>query len=164
VSSKRRHPKPAKDSIERKEDKIVSLLETDIRELRIIERQLFHPTPTAVCFKETSMLPADPGNVLVFTGVISPDGATFPAGTTFSVTASDPNVIPTVDATGLVVTIPIPATATPGESLTITWQTSTFAPSPATSPASLQATIDLTVGSAPPPAATPTAVVFNQTT
>ena len=164
MSPKKHHPRPNKDSIERKEGEIISLLKEDIRELRTIERQLSHPTPTAVCFKETSMLSADPGNTLVFTGTISPDGAVFPAGTTFTVTASDPNAIPTVDSTGLVVTIPIPATATSGESLTITWQTSTFAPSPATSPASLQATIDLTVGSAPPPAATPTAVVFNQTT
>jgi len=154
-----------KDSIERKEDEIISLLKEDTRELRDIERQLHHPTPTAVCFTEISMLPANPGNTLVFTGVIQPTGAAFPAGTTFSATASDPNVIPTVDPTGLIVTIPIPATATVGESLTITWQTSTFVPSPASAPASLQAVINLTIGSVtpPPPTPTPSQVTFTQT-
>lgn len=54
------------------------------------------------------MLPVAPGNTLVYTGTLSPSGATFPADTFFKVSSNDPAVVPTVDGTGLVVTVPLP--------------------------------------------------------
>jgi hypothetical protein len=151
------------------DEQIIELLESALHELRAIKHKLFPPTPTAVWFnQENPMLPAVPGNILVFTGTIEPSGTAFPAGTNFSVISSDPAVSPTVDETGLIVTIPIPAdlpAQTPPEVLTITWETSTFVPQPDSAPASLSATIALTIGTAtpPPPTGTPQQVVFTQT-
>lgn len=108
------------------------------------------------------MLPADPGNTLVFTGTISPAGAAFPAGTTFSATSVDPNVTVTLDSTGLILTVAISASDTPGTDATITWQSSTFTPEPSTSPSQITASIPLTIGALPTP--TPTGVTFAQTT
>lgn len=161
VAFKRKSPKT-------RDEQIIELLESVIHELRVIKHKLFPPTPTAVWFnQENPMLPADPGNTLVFTGTIEPAGAAFPAGTTFSVTSTDPTVVPTVDETGLIITVPLPSTVAPGENLEINWSTSTFVPSPDSAPASLTATIAITIGSAPPPpppTPTPTQVVFAQTT
>lgn len=119
------------------------------------------PTPTRITFKETSMVDPIAGATLVYTGTISPDGSAFPAGTTFTASSSDPNVSASVDATGLIVTVVLGAGFTAGESDIITWQTSTFVASPSSSPTSLTATISITGVAAP--VATPTAVVFAQT-
>ena len=54
------------------------------------------------------MLPTTGGNTLQYTGTTSPAGSTFPADTVFTVTSNDPAILPTVDATGLIVTIPLP--------------------------------------------------------
>lgn len=54
------------------------------------------------------MLPTVGGNTLVFTGTLSPAGSVYPSDTTFTVTSNDPAVLPTVDATGLIVTVPLP--------------------------------------------------------
>lgn len=135
-----------------------------MHELRQIKHRLDRPTPTLIHFQEITMLDATAGNTLVYTGTLSPSGSAFPAGTTFSVTSSDPSVSPTVDATGLVVTIPLPATFVddPANPLTISYTTSTFAPSPADSPAQLSTSITPTV---PTPATpTPTGISFEQTT
>jgi hypothetical protein len=133
--------------------------------LREIYRRTIHPTPTKISFHEVTMLPTEGGNTLVFTGTLAPAGAEFPTGTIFAVTSNDPDVLPAVDSTGLVVTIPLPIgwvenTTTP---LAIQWASSSFTPNPASSPTSLSATI---TPSAPPPpdALTPTSIVFNQTT
>jgi hypothetical protein len=147
------------------EEKIVHLLETVLLELRVIRRALVHPTPHHIRFKERTMLPPNPGNTLVFTGTIDPPGSAFPAGTTFTVTSDDPSVTPTVDETGLIVTIPIPLTAKEGEVLVVNYASSTFTSDPVTSPAQITSAITLTIGSVPPPPVpTPTGIVFNQTT
>jgi hypothetical protein len=86
------------------------LEETNHRLLQEILTRLTPPTPTAISFKETSMLPATAGNTLVYTGTLAPAGAQYPADTTFALTSSDPTVTPTVDPTGLIVTIPLPST------------------------------------------------------
>ena len=111
-----------------------------------------------------ALLPSDPGNTIVFTGTLSPAGSAFSAGTTFAVTSSDTTVSPTVDATGLIVTIPLPSTVVVGETLTITYTASGIVPSPASSPTSISATIVLTIGAPPVVVATPTAITFTQTT
>jgi hypothetical protein len=54
------------------------------------------------------MLPTAGGNTLVFTGTLTPSGSTFPADAAFTVSANDPAVVPTVDGTGLIVTVPLP--------------------------------------------------------
>jgi hypothetical protein len=125
--------------IERDVEKILSLLE-------------FKPFVTSISFKEITMLPTTGGNTLVYTGTLSPVGALFTTET-FTVTSNDPAVLPTVDPTGLIVTVPLPAgwvenAATP---LAITYTT--------TAPASLSATITPSA-----PVVVPTGIAFVQTT
>src|ERR1700733_13616526 len=69
-----------------------------------------HGTPTSISFQEITMLPPVAGNTLVYTGTLAPAGAVFPSDSVFAVTSSDPTVTPTVDSTGLIVTIPLPST------------------------------------------------------
>jgi hypothetical protein len=120
-------------------------------------------TPITISFKESTMLDPVAGNTLVYTGTTSPAGSAFPAGTTYTVTSSDPTVTPTVDATGLIVTIPLPSTFIddPANPFNVVWATSVFVPSPADSPVSLTATITPSIPT--PPSATPTSVAFAQT-
>jgi len=148
------------------EEKSEHLLEEILHALRSIEHILrtkpeSQATPLTVAFKEITMLSPVAGNTLVYTGTLSPAGSAFPAGTTFTVTSSDPTVTPTVDATGLIITIPLPATFVdnPAAPFNVVWSTSTYTPSPATSPASLTSTITPSI-----PTATPTSVSFVQTT
>jgi len=144
----------------REEELLEEILHTEKR----IEEELAPKTPTAIRFKEIIMgLATVGGNTLVFTGTLSPVGAAFPAGTSFNVTSNDPAVLPTVDPTGLIVTVPLPtgwveSATTP---LEIAYSTGTFTPEPSTSPAVLTATI---TPSAPPPTPTPTGILFMQTT
>lgn len=56
------------------------------------------------------MLPPVAGNTLVFTGTLAPAGSAFPSDAAFALVSSDPTVTPTVDPTGLIVTIPLPTT------------------------------------------------------
>lgn len=102
------------------------------------------------------MLSPTAGNTLVYTGTLAPAGATFPSDTTFTLVSSDPTVTPTVDATGLIVTIPLP---------------STFVDNPASpfnvvyTAASVSETGSITATITPSVAATfPTGIVFAQTT
>lgn len=136
-----------------------------LRELRAIRRELRpRPTPVTISFKEITMLDPVAGNTLVYTGTLSPAGAQFPAGTSFSVTSNYPNVAPTVDATGLVVTVPLGSDFVddPTNPLAISYATSSFFPEPSTSPAQITATITPTIP--PPPTPTPTSINFVQTT
>lgn len=147
-------------------DEILGQLRENNRLLRrlVKEEEPKFPTPTSITFQEITMLPPVAGNTLVYTGTISPAGAAFPAGTTFTLVSSDPTVTPTVDATGLIVTIPLPSTFVdnPASPFNVVWSTSTFTPEPAGSPTSLTATITPSIPT--PPTPTPTSVVFNQTT
>ena len=121
-------------------------------------------TPNRIRFTEITMLPTVGGNTLVYTGTLSPNGSAFPAGTTFTVTSNDPNVTPTVDPTGLIVTIPLPDgwVESTTLALAITWETSTFVPVPSSSPS--QITEVITPSAAPSLTNTPTSVNFAQTT
>jgi hypothetical protein len=118
-------------------------------------------TPTVITFQETTMLPPVAGNTLVYTGTLSPAGSAFPAGTTFAVVSSDPTVTPTVDTTGLIVTIPLPSTFVddPANPFNVVYTASGITPSPSTSPTSITATITPSI-----PTATPTGIVFGQST
>jgi len=154
-----------------KDHKEVRLLEEILQQskeqtfiLREIYRRTLPSTPTQILFHEVTMNPTEGGNTLIFTGTLAPAGAAFPAGTTFAVVSNDPSVSPTVDPTGLIVTIPLPTGWVENESipLAVSYSTSSFVPNPSTAPTSLSATI---TPSAPPPPAllTPTSISFTQT-
>lgn len=132
-----------------------------VHELRAIRHELEPPTPTFIFFKESTMLDPVAGNTLVYTGILSPSGAQFSAGTSFAVTSSDPNAAASVDATGLIVTIALNAQFVddPANPMSVTYTASGIIPNPATAPTSITATIQPTV-----PALTPTAITFQQTT
>ena len=133
--------------------------------LRRLEKLLepHSPTPITIIFKENTAMALAPvaGNTLVFTGTLSPAGSTFPAGTTFAVVSSDPTVTPTVDVTGLIVTIPLPATFVddPANPFNVVYTASGITPNPASSPTSITATITPSVA-----ALSPVGIAFNQTT
>src|ERR1017187_1123967 len=65
--------------------------------------------PTAIAFMEGTMNPTEAGQSQTFTGTLTPAGATYPADTTFTLTSNDPDVAPTVDSTGLIVSVTYPA-------------------------------------------------------
>jgi len=79
-----------------------------LHELREIRRELVHPFPSTIVFKELTVNPTQAGQTQVFTGVLVPAGATYPADTTFTLTSNDPAVFPTLDASGLVVSVTYP--------------------------------------------------------
>jgi hypothetical protein len=107
--------------------------------------------PTGITFQENTMLPTVGGNTLIYTGTLSPVGSAFTTET-FSVTSNDPAVLPTVDSTGLIVTVPLPAGWVESTTVPLAIQYSTSAP------ASLAATIT----PSSPPATTPTGITFVQ--
>jgi hypothetical protein len=132
--------------------------------LRRIARELAPEpplTPTLITFQETTMLPPVAGNTLVYTGTLAPAGSAFSSGTTFAVVSSDPTVTPTVDVTGLIVTIPLPSTFVdnPASPFNVVYTASGITPSPSTSPTLITATITPSI-----PTATPTGITFAQTT
>ena len=55
------------------------------------------------------MLPVQAGNTLVYTGTLTPAGSILAPDFVATVTSNDPAVVPTVDPTGLIVTVPLPA-------------------------------------------------------
>jgi hypothetical protein len=115
--------------------------------------------PTSITFKENIMgLPTVGGNTLVYTGTLSPAGAVYPSDSTFTVTANDPAILPTVDSTGLVVTVPLPAG----------WVESTTTPLAisyaAASASNPTMAVSATITPSAPPAPLPTGITFVQTT
>lgn len=95
-----------------------------------------------------------------FTGVLAPAGSSFPSDVEFTLTSNDPSVSPTVDSTGLIVSVSYPAD----------WVESTTTPlaflygaSSAANPTwSLEATITPSAPP-PPPAVLQTSITFSQT-
>jgi len=140
-----------------------------LRELKRIAQELqppSHPPPpsnlaTSIVFKENSMLSTTGGNTLVYTGTLAPAGSVFAPDATFTASSNDPAVVPTVDATGLVVTVPLPtgwveSTTTP---LAISYVMSASINTGQT----LSATITPSAPPPPPPVLA-TSVAFSQTT
>ena len=103
------------------------------------------------------MLPTTGGNTLIFTGTLAPAGAVYPAGTTYAATSNDPAVSPSVDPTGLIVTVPLPTG----------WVESTTTPLAigytATGPVAGQS-LAATITPSAPASAFPTGIAFAQTT
>ena len=105
------------------------------------------------------MLPVEAGNTLVYTGTLSPAGSVLAPDFVATVTSNDTAILPTVDSTGLIVTVPLPAgwvesTTSP---LAITYATTS-----ATTGQALSATI--TPGAEVTAPVLATSVTFTQTT
>ena len=103
------------------------------------------------------MLSTIGGNTLVYTGTLAPAGSVFAPDATFTVTSNDAAVLPTVDATGLVVTVPLPSG----------WVESATTPlAIAYASASVSTGQALTAAIVPsaPPAPLATGITFQQTT
>jgi hypothetical protein len=66
------------------------------------------PLSTSISFKESSMLPTTGGNTLVYTGTLSPAGSVLAPDAVAKVVSNDPAILPTVDPTSLIVTVPLP--------------------------------------------------------
>jgi hypothetical protein len=120
--NKHHEPEHTRPSVEQLLERLVEIAEQDqlIAEhnthiLRKIERDIARlvpqlTLPTAITFQETTMLSPVAGNTLVYTGSLVPAGSSYPADAAFALVSSDPTVTPTVDPTGLIVTIPLPST------------------------------------------------------
>jgi hypothetical protein len=137
------------------------LLDRILEELKHISRQmnklLPHTTlPTSISFTEISMVSATAGNTQVWTGVLAPAGATYPSDTVFSLVPSDPTVSPSVDPTGLIVTIAYPQgfVDNPASPFKVGYTASS-----ASAGGSISATITPSA-----PASFPTGITFGQTT
>ena len=128
----------------------------------VFERAAGHPNtqalPTATLFQETTMAPTTGGNTQVFTGTFVPAGSVPPTDAVYAVTSNDPAVTPTVDATGLIVTGPLPSG----------WVESTTTPLAYTRTASSISnptwTLSDIITPSAPPAGLPTSTTFAQTT
>jgi hypothetical protein len=120
-------------------------------------RQLKHPFPTGISFEENNMLSPVAGNTLVYTGTLAPAGAVYPSDTTFTLVSSDSTVTPTVDATGLIVTIPLPSTfaENPSSPFNVVYTATSV---------SASGTITATITPSVPASAFPTSIAFVQTT
>ena len=135
------------------------LLERILHVLERIERKLpyEHPFPTSIAFQENTMALAPvAGNTLVYTGVLAPAGAVYPADTTFAFVSSDPTVTPTVDPTGLIVTIPLPSTFVdnPAAPFNVVYTATSV---------STSGTLTATITPSVPTSAFPTGITFTQT-
>lgn len=121
-----------------------------------ITKDLNHPIPTSITFKEITMLPPVAGNTLVYTGTLSPVGASFPSDTVFTAASSDTTVSPTVDSTGLIVTIPLPTgfVDDPANPFNVVYTATSVSAG-----SSIAATITPSL-----PVSFPTGIVFTQTT
>lgn len=110
------------------------------------------------------MLPPVAGNTLVYTGTLSPSGSAFPAGTVFTIASSDPTVTPTVDPTGLIITVPLPSTFVdnPSTPFNMLYTASGITPVPSTSPTTITAAITPSIPVST--VTTPTGITFAQTT
>lgn len=111
--------------------------------------------PTSITFKEISMNPTAAGQTQVFTGTLAPAGAVFPPDSVYAVTSNDSAVSPSVDPTGLVVSVTYPQGWT--ESATTPLAFSYTATSASTG-MSLAATITPSA-----PVVVPTGITFAQT-
>lgn len=130
------------------------------RDVREILRLLKPHLPTNIRFTEITMNATQAGQTQVFTGTLAPVGSALPADTVIDLTSNDAAVQPTVDSTGLIVSVTYPAG----------WVESTTTPLAfsyaATSASNPTWTLDATITpSAPPaPAVLPTSIGFDQTT
>ena len=140
---------------ERKEIRLLAYILHELREiLRILKPK---PLATSITFhQENPMNPTAAGQTQVFTGTLAPAGAVFPPDSVYAVTSNDSAVSPSVDPTGLVVSVTYPQGWS--ESATTPLAFSYTATSASTG-MSLAATITPSA-----PVVIPTGITFAQTT
>jgi hypothetical protein len=114
--------------------------------------------PTSITFQETSMAPTEAGQTQVFTGTLAPAGSAFPSDAAFTVSSNDSAVSPSVDSTGLVVSVTYPEGWTESTTTPLAF---TYGASSASNPTW---TLGATITPSAPPAVLPTSITFNQTT
>lgn len=142
----------------RKDDgRILHVEERILHELEEIDRKLTPPTPTHITFHEVTMNPTEAGFSQVFTGTLAPAGSAFPSDATFTVTSNDPAISPSVDSTGLIVSVTYPNGWT--ESTTTPLALS-YAAASASNPTW---TLSAAITPSAPPAVLPTSISFLQT-
>ena len=83
-------------------------LDEILREEQEILRILEPKRPTSTRFTEITMNPTEAGQSQVFTGTFVPAGSIPPADAVYAITSNDPAVSPTVDSTGLIVSVTYP--------------------------------------------------------
>jgi hypothetical protein len=132
------------------------VLDEILHRVRAIERELRPHHPTHITFGEITMNPTAANSTQVFTGTLTPAGSVLPADSAFGITSNDPAVSPSVDATGLVVSVTYPdgwveSTTTP---LTFGYTASS---------ASAGMSLSATITPSAPPAPVPTGISFAQT-
>lgn len=155
-----KHHHPSNDSeILRTEREILRETRETHRDVERIEQSLRSHFPISIKFTQENqtMNPTAAGQSQVFTGTLSPAGATYPTDTTFTITSNDPAVSPSVDSTGLVVSVSYPAG----------WVESTTTPlafAYAASSASTSGSLTATITPSAPVSAFPTSIAFQQTT
>jgi len=153
MSHHRRRPNNINEEILQKEDKILHELE----ELRHDQKPRF---PTSIHFTEITMNPTEAGQSQVFTGVFAPAGSVPPTDAAFTIASNDPAVSPTVDPTGLIVSVTYPAGWVESTALPLAFA---YSASSASVPSwTLSATI--TPSASPVVTNFPTSVAFTQTT
>ena len=126
----------------------------------VFERAIEHPTyalPNSISFTETTMNPTAAGQSQVFTGTLAPAGATYPADTTFTITSNDPAISPSVDSTGLIVSVSYPAGWTESTTTPLAFS---YAAASASNP-TMAVTATITPSA---PVTLPTSITFAQTT
>lgn len=132
---------------------LLEVAEIDVRVSKI-ERILFRH-PYRITFKEITMNPTAAGQTQVFTGTLTPSGATFPSDSVFGVISNDAAVSPSVDATGLIVSVTYPEGWTESTTTPLAFS---YTASSASTGMSLSATITPSA-----PAVIPTGITFQQT-
>jgi len=142
------------------------LIEIEERNNWLLEKILYRLqplTPTSISFKEITMNPTEAGQTQVFTGTLSPTGAQYPAGTTFNITSNDPAVSPTVDPTGLIVSVTYPPTWVESSTVPLAFQYSSSVFVPSGLGTATQVTATITPSAPPPVVSTPNSISFQQT-
>lgn len=138
----------------------VDRIETELREIRrLCERILHdmpHELPTSISFTETTMNPTAAGQTQVFTGTLAPAGSQFPSDSVFGVTSNDSAVSPSVDSTGLIVSVTYPSGWTESTTTPLAFS---YSATSASTGMSLSATITPSA-----PVVVPTGITFAQTT
>lgn len=149
---------PERPTLLERVERIERLAEENNHLLREIIHANRHRRPTFIKFTELTMNPTEAGQTQVFTGTLSPVGSAFPADATFIIASNDTAVSPTVDPTGLIVSVTYPAG----------WVESTITPLAftygASSPSNPTWTLSATITPSTPPVGLPTSITFEQTT
>lgn len=139
---------------------ILRLLDQILYRLECIESRSAPRFPTSISFTEITMAPTSAGQSQVFTGVFAPAASIPPTDAAFTISSNDTAVSPSVDATGLIVSVTYPSGWVESTTTPLAF---TYAASSASVPSW---TLSATITPSAPPVVTnyPTSITFTQTT